>query len=57
MNNFSFEQTLGKQYLNFNNKLIYLGQGSFAIVKLATERLNSRKVAIKIYDKVKLHDP
>ena len=34
-----------------------LGQGSYAVVKLATHKKTNCKVAIKIYDKVKLLEP
>jgi len=34
-----------------------IGKGSYAIVKVATERLTTKKVAIKTYDKIKLLDP
>lgn len=34
-----------------------LGQGSYAIVKLATDKINGSKVAIKTYEKQRLLDP
>lgn len=34
-----------------------LGQGSYAIVKLAVDQTTKQKVAIKTYDKFKLLDP
>jgi MAP/microtubule affinity-regulating kinase len=34
-----------------------LGQGSYAIVKLATNKLNDEQVAIKVYEKFRLSDP
>lgn len=34
-----------------------LGQGSYAVVKLAVEKNTGRKVAIKTYEKYKLLDP
>lgn len=33
-----------------------LGQGSYAVVKLATEKATGEKYAIKTYDKYKLYD-
>jgi serine/threonine protein kinase len=34
-----------------------IGTGSYAVVKLAVDKRNNEKVAIKIYEKVKLLDP
>jgi len=34
-----------------------IGKGSYAIVKLASDSLSSKEVAIKMYDKYKLIDP
>ena len=34
-----------------------IGKGSYAIVKVATEKNTSNKFAIKTYDKIKLLDP
>lgn len=34
-----------------------LGQGSYAVVKLGVDTITSSKVAIKIYEKIKLIDP
>jgi serine/threonine protein kinase len=34
-----------------------IGKGSYAIVKSAQCQETKKKVAIKIYDKLKLHDP
>lgn len=34
-----------------------IGQGSYAIVKLAFDKKESKYVAIKMYDKLKLMDP
>ena len=34
-----------------------IGKGSYAIVKVATEKSTQQKVAIKTYDKIKLLDP
>lgn len=44
---------------NINNYKLdkNLGQGSYAVVKLATEKSSGEKVAIKIYEKYKLADP
>ena len=42
MDNFSMESTLG--------------QGSYATVRLATEKNPNRKVAVKIYEKCRLSD-
>ena len=32
----------------------YIGQGAFAVVKLATHKLSGATVAIKVYEKFKL---
>ena len=34
-----------------------IGKGSYAIVKVASERGTNNKYAIKTYDKIKLLDP
>lgn len=36
---------------------VTIGMGSYATVKLATNRENNEKYAIKIYEKFKLFDP
>jgi serine/threonine protein kinase len=44
---------------NLNNYKLdkVLGQGSYAIVKLAVEKTSGKKVAIKTYEKYRLIDP
>ncbi len=35
---------------------VVIGKGSYAVVRLATDTLTNKKVAIKIYDKYRLID-
>ena len=34
-----------------------IGKGSYAVVKSGLSKVDNQRVAIKVYDKIKLHDP
>jgi len=50
------EPNTGNQLDNYRLERV-IGQGSYAVVRLATDKTNATRVAIKTYEKQRLMDP